>query len=262
MTLFGGNSQDTLESNRLQLNRILRKEWQEWEIPREAKDSWPPVARKIHSNWWKSRNARQKQIDVSISAKAEFEYLYDKPYEDKRTVRVSGPFTVESISPHRVVGVDQDDELIDSIAKARDGDSEGQEFVGMVLEHLRTFHVQQAHKEDRLSFTSVNPWPGDFVCAEGRYVEESDGNCAEKRAGIFVGSEFGTVSRPDLVEAAHEAAEAGFEVLVACAFSYDARASDFKRLGRIPVLMARRNPIARISIWLAISATPGRGISS
>ena len=233
--------QEELGLIRHQLNRVLKKDWQEWAIPREAKANWPSRARRLHSQWWELRIARQKEIDASTVAKATFEYLYDKPYEDKRTVRVSGPFTVESISPHRVLGVDEDDELIDGIVGARLSDDKKPDFVSMVLEHLRSSHVQQAHKEDRLSFSSVKPWPGDLVCAEGRYVEGTDVGIGEKRAGIFVGSEFGTVARPDLVEAAREAAEAGFEVLVACAFSYDARASDFKRLGRIPVLKARMN---------------------
>ena len=76
-----------------------------------------------------------------------------------------------------------------------------------------------------------------MVCAEGRYAE----GATEKRAGIFVGPEFGTVSRPDLVQAAREAADAGFDVLVACAFNYDAHTTDFERLGRVPVLKARMN---------------------
>ncbi len=45
--------------------------------------------------WWQARIARQKEIDASIAAKAEFEFLYDKPYDDKSKVRVAGPFTVE-----------------------------------------------------------------------------------------------------------------------------------------------------------------------
>lgn len=85
--------------------------------------------------------------------------------------------------------------------------------------------------------TSLAPWPGDLICAEGRYDEGG----TEKRAGIFIGPEFGTVNKPDLVEAARECAEAGFDVLVACAFNYDVHSSDFSKLGRIPVLKARMN---------------------
>ena len=62
-----------------------------------------------------------------------------------------------------------------------------------------------------------------------------------RRAGIFVGPEVGTVSRPDLVSAAREAGDADFDVLVACAFNYDAHSAEFDKLGRIPVLKARMN---------------------
>ena len=82
-----------------QLNAALKKTWQEWEIPREADAKWPDAAKKLHADWWQARIARQKEIDASIAAKAEFEYLYDKPYDDKKKVRVAGPFTVESLSP-------------------------------------------------------------------------------------------------------------------------------------------------------------------
>ena len=95
--------------------------WEEWEVPREAEDKWPDGAKKLHADWWTARIARQKEIDASIAAKAEFEYLYDKPYEDKKKVRVAGPFTVESLSPHRVLGVDENDELIDGFSEGEYG---------------------------------------------------------------------------------------------------------------------------------------------
>jgi adenine-specific DNA-methyltransferase len=107
----------------------------------------------------------------------------------------------------------------------------------MVLENLRTAGVQQAHKDDRISFTALTPWPGELVCAEGRYQE----GATERRAAVFIGPEFGTVQRADLVAAAREAADGGFEALIACAFNYEAHATEFAKLGRIPVLKARMN---------------------
>ena len=229
--------QEKLEPQREQLNQSLSKQWQEWEIPRDADAKWPDATRKLHADWWQARIARQKEIDASIAAKAESEYLYDKPYEDKKKVRVAGPFTVESLSPHRVLTVDENDELIDKAAEPEPGYGEERDFVQMILENLKTAGVQQAHKEDKISFTALTPWPGNLVCAEGRY-EDAGG---EKRAAIFIGPEFGTVSRPDLVEAAREAGDADFDVLIACAFNYDAHSSEFDKLGRIPVLKARMN---------------------
>ena len=237
--------QDKLEPLREQLNKALGKQWQEWEIPREADEKWSAATKNLHTEWWKNRIARQKEIDASIAAKADFEFLYDKPYEDKKTVRVSGPFTVESLSPHRVLGVDENDELIDpnarGVAEESDGYGEERDFAQMILENLKTAGVQQAHKEDKISFTSLIPWPGDLICAEGRYFEGGEEAGKEKRAAIFIGPEFGTVARPDLVQAAREAGDADFDVLIACAFNYDAHSSEFDKLGRIPVLKARMN---------------------
>ncbi|OPY70417.1 MAG: Modification methylase DpnIIB [Syntrophorhabdaceae bacterium PtaU1.Bin034] len=233
--------QEVLEPLRLQLNKALGKQWEEWEIPRDADDKWPAEARNLYGQWWQQRITRQKEIDASIAAKAEFEYLYDKPYEAKKTVRVAGPFTVESLSPHRVLGVGPHDELIDPMVVSRDDAGDAQGFVQMVLENLKTAGVQQAHKEDKIVFTSLAPWPGRFICAEGRYLEGDETAAVEKRAAIFIGPEFGTVSRPDLVAAAREAGDADFDVLITCAFNYDAHSSEFNKLGRITVLKARMN---------------------
>jgi adenine-specific DNA-methyltransferase len=233
--------QKTLEPLREQLNKSLKQKWEEWEIPREAESKWSDSAKKLHADWWKNRIARQKEIDASIAAKAEFEFLYDKPYSDNKRVRVAGPFTVESLSPHRVLGVNHDDELIDHVAEPGGEYEEKQTFPQMILENLKTAGVQQAHKEDKIVFTSLKPWPGSLICAEGRYNEGNTESGKEKRAAIFIGPEFGTVTRPDLVEAAREAGDADFDVLIACAFNYEAHATEFSKLGRIPVLKARMN---------------------
>ncbi|WP_018076607.1 site-specific DNA-methyltransferase [Thiobacillus denitrificans] len=230
--------QAKLEPLREKLNAALKKTWREWGIPREADAQWPDAVKKLHADWWQARIARQQEIDKSIAAKAEFEYLYDKPYENKKCVRVAGPFTVESLSPHRMLGVDENDELIDTLKQDRADYVAKQSFPQMILENLKTAGVQQAHKEDRITFTALTPWPGEgSVCAEGRYMEGD----TEKRAGIFIGPEFGTVLRSDLVEAARECGDAGFDVLIACAFNYEAHATEFSKLGRIPVLKARMN---------------------
>ncbi len=220
------------------INHNLKRNYSLQSLPDRPADPWPEPARKLHAEWWKQRIARQKEIDASIAAKAEFEYLYDKPYEDKRKVRVAGPFTVESISPHRALGVDEDDELIDPIKTACDKEFD---FIRMILENLKTAGVQQAHKEDKINFTSLAPWPGNLICAEGRYVEGDADSGKVKRAAIFIGPEFGTVSRPDLVAAAREAGDTGFDALITCAFNYDAHSTEFDKLGRIPVLKARMN---------------------
>lgn len=227
------------------LNGLLGREYTFKTLPERPIDPWTnDKAIEIHGQWWEARIARQKEIDASIAAKAEFEFLYDRPYVDNSRIRVAGPFTVESLSPHRTLAVDWDDELIDILEasegkrEAPDHDDVSSDFAQMILENLKVAGVQQAHKEDRIAFTSLTGWPGRFVCAEGVFMEGE----REKRAGIFIGPEFGTVSRPDLVAAAKECGDAGFDLLIACAFNYDAHSSEFDKLGRVPVLKARMNP--------------------
>ena len=250
--------QATLEPLREQLNKALKQNWREWEMPRKADENWPARAKTLHEQWWARRIERQQKIDASIAARAEFEYLYDKPYEDNKKVRVAGPFTVESVSPHRALVVDADDELLDPAPSTEQGEG-ARDFAQIILENLKTAGVQQAHKDDKIDFISLNPWPGELVSAEGVYHEgdaaqtaggeaarqpdadKARGEAETRRAAIFIGPEFGTVARPDLVAAAREAAEAGFDVLIACAFNYDAHASEFDKVGRINVLKARMN---------------------
>jgi adenine-specific DNA-methyltransferase len=231
--------QEKLEPLRADLNKAANQKWEEWEIPREAEEDWSKKARKLHADWWKHRIERQREIDASIAVKADFEYLYDRPYEDKSKARVAGPFTVESLTPHRTLGVDENDELIDPMEQPDRGDEA--DFATMVLDNLKKAGVQQASKEDKINFTSITPWPGRYICAEGRYTEGEEGAETEKRAGIFIGPEFGTVSRDDLVAASRECGEADFDVLISCAFNYEAHAHEFSKLGKVQALKAHMN---------------------
>jgi adenine-specific DNA-methyltransferase len=276
--------QPLLESLLDFINRAAGQEWVEWTIPRElpgeegetmvrimpddlgsllkdvpsAEQGWSHECRmklrEVLRYYWKARIGRQKEIDASIAAKADTEYLYDQPYEDKNRVRVAGPFTVESLSPHRVPAVDVDDSLFDELDAAEGkreklGDGgESADFTTMVLDNLKKSGVQQAHKADRLVFTAIKGWPGQYICAEGMIRQKSADEAAEadtapeKRAAILIGPEYGTVSRPDLTAAAREAVEAGFEMLIAAAFNFDAHASEFEKMGALTILKARMNP--------------------
>ncbi|MCL2000604.1 MAG: site-specific DNA-methyltransferase, partial [Planctomycetes bacterium] len=170
--------QEKLEPLRQKLNAALKTTWEEWEIPREEAASWSNAVKKLHASWWQARMDRQKEIDASIAARADTEYLYDKPYVDNKKVRVAGPFTVESISPHRMLTVDENDEIIDPLEQAaREG---GKDFASMILEELKIAGVEQASKEDKITFTSLRPWPGRFVNGEGVYEEGGK----ERRAAI------------------------------------------------------------------------------
>ncbi|WP_377811147.1 site-specific DNA-methyltransferase (plasmid) [Azospirillum sp. A29] len=247
--------QAVLEPLRAALNTATGESWEDWQIPRVLPDNAPAAAAEPHVRWWEARIARQREIDASIAARAEVEYLYDKPYTDNSRVRVAGPFTVESLSPHRaaLAGEDELIETLDAAAGNRSpavADLAGQDFAAIVIDYLKAEGVKQQDKGDRIVFESLTPWPGNFIGASGIFIEgrtADGGNGPERRAAVLIGPEYGTVGRQDIVAAAREAVDARFDVLIACAFNFDAHSSELGSLGSLKILKARINPDMHMS---------------
>ena len=211
--------------------------FEEWEVPREGTDAAKKCDAALLAEWWKLRRERQAAIDKSIAAKAEYEYLYDKPYADNSKVRVAGPFTIESLSPYRNLIVDENDEVKDPLAINPVEDyKEVKDFGAMILDELKRSGVQQSDKKNRITFESLEPIPGRYICAKGRYLR--GGKSVE--AGVFIGPEFGTVERADLVSALREAGTLGVDEVISCAFSYEASVGDLSFPG-MPLIKARMN---------------------
>lgn len=232
----GRNRDQKLAQALSALNTALKRSYTLETLPEKPADPWPAEHAAVLAQWWEKRIARQREIDASIAAKADSEFLYDRPYTDPKRVRVAGPFTVESLSPHRMMYLDAQGDLKDPMAVPEV--QAVQSFNDMILEQLRTAGVQQVEKSARISFDSLTPWPGQYVHAEGRFEDEGG---ETRRAAICIGPEFGTMQRSDIVRAAREAADAGFDLLIACAFNFEAHTTDFTKLGNMPVLKARMN---------------------
>jgi adenine-specific DNA-methyltransferase len=235
--------QKQLEPLRAKLNGLLKQKWEEWEVPRATEDQWPAEAKKAHAQWWEHRRDRQKEIDASIARKADMETLYDQPYEENKKVRVSGPFTVESLSPHRTISVQE------KIKQATVPNEHGttlrvlgaDKFGLMILDNLRTAGVQNTRKAERLKFDSLAPYAGQWIHGEGRYTD-ADGK--EKRVAVCIGPEHGTVGPELIKEAAKESVQGvGFDLLLVCGFAFDPHVSEeSKRYGKLMVLPTRINP--------------------
>jgi len=230
--------QEKLEPLRKELNKALKQKWEEWEVPREAEKSWPAEAKKLHAEWWKARRERQQEIDASIAKRADTELLYDKPYEDNKRIRVTGPFTVESLSPHRVLdtGLGHDPNSPDGIGSC----PAPTDFVTMVVENLRKAGVKGTDKSQRLKFERLESYAGTWLHASGEYLEGDK----SRRVAISIGPEHGTVGPDQLKEAAKEAVKGvGFDLLVVCGFAFDPHVSEeAKRYGKLNVMTARMNP--------------------
>ncbi len=267
---------EKLDPARAKLNKQLKQKWEEWQVPRlpveglagdALEAAWKPLrklgiepgskAAAALAEWWALRLARQREIDDSIARNADTEFLYDQPYEDKRTVRVSGPFTVESLSPHRILPADDDlDGIVSPEEEARRGD-----FAQIILDNLKTAGVQNTRRDERLRFERIELFSGNaLIHAEGHF---NDKEGRPRRAALHVGPEYGTVSAEMVKDVAKEAVRgAGFDLLIVLGLAFDAHASetagefrpqsardggfavaeDERRYGRLPVLLARINP--------------------
>ena len=218
--------------------------YQEWEVPFETPEDWSDEAKKLHAEFMKLKRTRQKEIDDSIARTAEMEYLYDKPYEDMKRVRVAGPFTVESVAPVRALVSEADGTLSDPAMKlAKDIDyGNGANYITRMIRTLRKNGIKQARKGDRIEFTSVEPWAnGKYIVAEAWGAASENGK--SKRYAVAFGPEFGSVTRLDMKNASREALECGFDVLVYCAFNFEAYVEEGSdsAMGRLKVLQARMN---------------------
>ena len=178
----------------------------------------------------------RQEIDAAIARHADQETLYDQPYEDKKVVRVTGPFTVESLSPH--ITLPLSGATAHDSRGGTDGNDDVERFQRVVLDHLRKAGVQNTVRSERLMFDSVEPWPGRFVHAVGTYGESG----AEKRAAISIGPEYGTVDAEFVHQAAREAVDFA-DLLIVCGFAFDGYiAGQFRQLGRLTILKAAMNP--------------------
>jgi adenine-specific DNA-methyltransferase len=202
-------------------------------------------------------------IDAAIKRHAEYEELRDKPHEDSKKVRVSGPFTVESLSPHRSLAfAGTQDPNHETISEANAGlDAEGPNFEQTILENLSRAGIQNGRRNERITFAGLDSFAGTHVQAVGE--QHANGNGTTSRVGIAIGPQYGTVSPNFIKEAAREAIRAGdIDLLCVLGFAFDPQAvgvteddgvtvettdtgfanvAGERRLGRIKVLLVRMN---------------------
>jgi adenine-specific DNA-methyltransferase len=180
----------------------------------------------------------REAIDAAIAKHADTETLFDQPYEDNKRIRVTGPFTVESLSPHRVLSTT--DENLDGTVSEKEA-ARGQDFATMILDNLKKAGVQNTKKGERLIFNTLESYAGQWINAQGTYT---DSDKKQKRVAVSIGPEHGTVGPQQVKEAAKEAVQGvGFDLLVVCGFAFDPHVNEeVKRYGKLMVLPVRMNP--------------------
>ena len=234
--------QKKLEPIHIRLNELLKKKWSEWEIPRRPEDlpsnggKWSDETKDLLQQWWKLKRDRASEIDESIARNSDSEILYDQPYEDNKRIRVTGPFTVESLSPHRVLSINEERPASEDEGIQQASDN----FEIRIIENLKKAGVQNTKKDERLKFEYLEPYPGTWIQAEGKYTDK-DG--LSRKVGISIGSEYGTVGSDHIREAAKEAVQGlGYDLLIVCGFAFDPGVSEeSRRYGKLQILVTRMN---------------------
>ena len=206
--------------------------WKEWEVPTETNSEWNPEFQKLHRQWFKLKRERQLAMDASTARGAKKEILYDQPHEDKKRVRVTGPFTVESLSPHFVL----DPVEAGNAAPTSTSTDVSQDYHQHILEHLKTGGVQNRLKKQRITFDWLEELPGEWLHAEGVHTDP-DGDT--QSIAISIGPEYVTLGNQWINEAAKEAVRRTlkFDLLIVAAFDFESyTAGEDMRMGSLTIL--------------------------
>ncbi len=212
--------------------------WEEWEVPQETDPSWSAETQRLHREWLSLKRERQVEMDASTARRATSEVLYDGPRIDRSRTRVAGPFTVESLSPHRV----QKPLGEPSLSQLTPGPDSSQDFHTHIVAHLKTAGVQNRVEAQRLTFDWLSQFPGDYLHAEGAYTDE---NGESRSVAISIGPQYETVGRQWMEGAAREAMRRipKFERLIVLAFAFEGYTADERtRMGSLPILPVKMNP--------------------
>lgn len=160
------------------------------------------------------------------------ETLYDRPEVDNKKLRVSGPFTVETLQNFEPVSP----ELLE--AEIKNGDDTGS-FAETVKQHLMSAGVKNGRKDEQVVFSRVELLSHSYIHAEGFYMNGT----GEKKAYIHIGPKFGTVSKNAVNEAVKECRTRGdAQWLIILGFSFESDiegSTQTMNMGRFEVTKAR-----------------------
>ena len=211
--------------------------WKEWAVPTEPLPDWNTELKGVHQQYLALKRERQQAMDASTTKRAKQETLYDQPLEDPKRIRVTGPFTVESLSPHLVL----DPTPVNSPSQAG-VDPANQDYHTHIMEHLKTAGVQSRSKDQRITFDWLEDLPGEWLHAEAVHT---DTNSTPQSIAISIGPQHDTVGRQWIEAAAKEAMRRipKFDMLIVTGFAFEGYTADEgARMGPLTILPVKMSP--------------------
>ncbi|MYF57118.1 site-specific DNA-methyltransferase [Candidatus Poribacteria bacterium] len=225
---------EKLDPIRAEMNRLAGENWEEWEVPAETDTDWDTKLQKLHRKWFDLKRERQLRMDASTARRAKSETLYDQPYQDNKRVRVTGPFTVEGLSPNFSLDTNEAEGGSPTMSV---GDV--QDYHRHIIEHLKTAGVQNRFKEQRINFDWIEEYPGECIHAEAARTNE-DGKT--ESIAISIGPQYDTVGKRWMQETAKEAVKkiTKYDLLIVAGFAFEGyTAGEDTRIGSLPILPIR-----------------------
>ena len=227
-----------LDPIRAEMNRLIGENWEEWEVPAETDTEWDAEFQKLHRHWLSLKRERQLMMDASTAKRAKSEVLYDQPYVDRKRIRVTGPFTMESLSPNLVLDPTNTEQSTPTSVSSENV----QDYHKHILEHLKTAGVQNRLKEQRITFDWLEEYPGEWLHAEGVWTGKDE---KTQNVAISIGPQYDTVGKQWMREAAKEAVRklAKYDLLIVAAFAFEGYTADEDtRIGSLPILPVKISP--------------------
>ena len=229
---------EKLDPLRAEMNRLTGENWEEWEVPAETETEWDTEWQELHRKWLELKRERKLAMDASTAKRAKSETLYDQPHQDRKRIRVTGPFTMESLSPHLV----PDSSDAESATPEKVSPENAQDYYKHILEHLKTAGVQNRHKKDRITFDWLEKHPGEWLHAEGVWTKE---NGKKANVAISIGPQYNTIGKQWMREAAKEAVRkiSEYDLLIVAAIDFEGyTANESTRVGNLPLLPVKISP--------------------
>ena len=229
---------EKLDPIRAEMNRLIGENWEEWEVPTETNTEWDAEFQKLHRHWLSLKRERQLTMDASTAKRAKSEVLYDQPYVDRKRIRVTGPFTMESLSPNLVLDPTNTEQSTPTSVSSENV----QDYHKHILEHLKTAGVQNRLKEQRITFDWLEEYPGEWLHAEGVWTGKDE---KTQNVAISIGPQYDTVGKQWMREAAKEAVRklAKYDLLIVAAFAFEGYTADEDaRIGSLPILPVKISP--------------------
>jgi adenine-specific DNA-methyltransferase len=208
--------------------------WQEWEVPFDTDPDWPQSLQDALTAYRQAWRAKMDEVNACIEANADQEVLVDQPEIVKGVVRVTGPFTVESVRPleDSLKGIGHEakdspitgapEELEDRFDLPERDVTNAASHIERMIALLRTDGLTFTGNK-HLKFDRLDPIESEFLHADGETLS-ADG--LTRKVAVVIGPEHGSVGSFQVNTAVSSAIQRGYDDIILAAFAFDAASQD------------------------------------